>query len=240
MITSLTNAKVKEWTKLNLKKYRKDNYLIFDDKTLLKAYEHGLLKEVVYVGNKPLAFENSYEVSKEVMAKITKGSTLQYVGIGIRREGIKKKKDRIIVLDDLKDPQNVGMILKGALLFGFDTVLLSKDTADIYHPKCLKAAEGALFDLNIVRGDLEELIASYKKEGFEVLATGLKKNTKELAELHFDHKYLIVLGNEGSGVSDKIYALSDVIFKIAMENIDSLNVAIAGSIIMEYFFNTGS
>ena len=67
------------------------------------------------------------------------------------------------------------------------------------------------------------------------MATGLKRDTKELHELNCLHRFMIVLGNEGAGVSEEVYAKSDLIFKIPMQNMDSLNVAVAGGISMYHF-----
>ena len=80
-----------------------------------------------------------------------------------------------------------------------------------------------------------EIIPELKKEGFKVYATGLRKETKELEETLIYDKMAFILGNEGSGVKEELYDLSDEIVKIRMENIDSLNVAIAGSIVMYHF-----
>lgn len=242
MITSLTNHKVKEWTKLHLKKYRDHNYLITDETVIRAAEKAGVLKEVIYCGRNPYDVSLSYEVSKEVMSKIARQDDLSCVGVAEKDETIKKPLDRVAVLDNLKDPQNVGTIIKSAALFGFDTVILLNDCVDIYHPKCLKASEGAIYDLNIIHAKSLAILDELKGKGFKILATGLKRDTKELHELNCSHNFMIVLGNEGEGVSEEVYAKSDLIFKIPMQNMDSLNVAVAGGIIMYHFrclnFNT--
>lgn len=235
MITSLTNQKVKEWTKLHLKKYRDRNYLIEDETLIKAAAKAGVLKEVVYCENNPYDAPSSYEVSKEVMKKIAKRDDLTCIGIALKDETLKKPLDRIVVLDDLKDPQNVGTIIKSAVLFGFDTVIMLKDCVDVYHPKCLKASGGAVYDINIIHAADLKILDDLKAQGFLIMATGLKRDTKELHELNCLHRFMIVLGNEGSGVSEEVYAKSDLIFKIPMQNMDSLNVAVAGGIIMYHF-----
>ena len=107
--------------------------------------------------------------------------------------------------------------------------------ADIYHDKCLKASKGAIYSLNISIHDLTGIIPILKEEGYEVLATGLKAHSKELYEVETAEKMAIILGNEGSGVREEVMAISDEVVKIDMHNIDSLNVAMAGAILMHRF-----
>lgn len=234
-ISSLTNAKVKDWMRLYQKKYRKDKYLLLDENLINEAYKTGHLDTLIYLKDMPFDFANSYEVSAEVMAKLGQGSIYNYIGIGTKISSKDIEIKRAVLLDDLQDPQNVGMILHSAELFGIDTVIMSQNTADIYHEKCLNASRGSIYHVNIVRTDIKEAIAKLHADGFKVYATGLTKETKELEKVEVSEKLAFVLGNEGSGVSQAIYDVSDEVVKIRMENIDSLNVAIAGTIVMYYF-----
>ena len=108
MITSLDNKKVKEWTKLHNKKYRENEYLILDENMVNEAFNTGYLKTLIYVGSIPFNFKNNYEVSKEVMEKISKTKNKRYIGVGkpISEELVLNK--RILILEDLQDPLNIG------------------------------------------------------------------------------------------------------------------------------------
>ena len=130
---------------------------------------------------------------------------------------------------------NIGRIMEAAVLFGFDSIILSRNCADIYNEKCLNNGKGALFMLKICHKDLKEAIADLHEEGFKVYATGLRNETKMFNEIPAGEKMAFVLGNEGSGVRSGIMDLCDEIIKIDMCNIDSLNVAMAASIIMYHF-----
>ena len=235
MITSLDNKKVKEWTKLHLKKYRKEECLLLSPEAVSAAKETRYLKTLIYTGEPPFEHPESYEVSKEVMRKITDGKDLSYCATASM---IKESEDwgrRVLILDHLQDPLNIGRIMETALLFGFDSIILSEGSADITHERVLEESRGALYHLHISIGDLKEKISLLKQKGFKVYATGLRGETKELHDVTESEKMAFILGNEGSGVSEEIMDIADEIVKIDMDNIDSLNVAMAGAIIAYRF-----
>ena len=235
MITSLDNKKVKEWTKLHNKKYRGEEFLLLSKELVIAAKENNLLKTLIYVGDIPFEFNEAYEVSKEVLEKISKQKDLEYIGIGLPIKEKSEFKNRVMILEDLADPLNIGRIMEGCYLFGFDSIILTNNCADIYNPKCLNAANEAIYRLNIVHKDIAEAIIELKNEGFKVYATGLKDYSLELYEVKRSEKMAFILGNEGSGVKEETMNSSDEVIKIDMHNIDSLNVAMAGAIIMYRF-----
>lgn len=235
MITSLDNKKVKEFCKFHQKKYRNDRYLILDDYLIDAAKDSNYLDTLIYVGDIPFEFSNSLEVSQEVLDKIAKQVGLKYVGVGKKIVECDDYGNRVMILDHLQDPLNVGRIMESAYIFGFDSIIISDDSADIYNEKCLKASKGAIYKLNICIRNLSEEIKHLQEKGYKVCATGLRDNTLELYEVETTDKMAFVLGNEGSGVTSEIMDICDEIVKIAMVNIDSLNVAMAGSIVMYQF-----
>ncbi len=133
----------------------------------------------------------------------------------------------ILLIDNVRDPSNLGTILRTCLAFGVKDIVLSENTVDLYNPKTLRASEGAIFSLNILRDNLLNFISKHKE--YKVLSTSLKSN--DLSALD-NTKKMIVIGNEGNGVSKEILDISDGYLKIPIKNIDSLNVAIATSIIL--------
>lgn len=235
MITSLENKTVKELTKLHQKKYRDGKFLLLDEEIIKYAHENNYLQALVYCGDIPFGFENAIEVSREVLNKISKREDLNYIGVGVPIIENDNYGDRIIILDHLQDPLNIGRIMEAAYLFGFDSLLLSEESADIYNEKCIDNSRGAIFKLNIAHKDLNKEIPLLQSKGYKVYATGLRKQTKEMHEITPQDKMAIVLGNEGSGVDPHIMDICDEIVKIDMVNIDSLNVGMAGSILMYYF-----
>ena len=238
MITSLDNKRVKEYTKLHIKKYLTDSFLLLDEGLVIKANEEGYLKTLIYTGSKPFECKDELEVSQEVLDKIAKTEGLRFIGVSSFIEDKKDYQSRVMILDHLQDPLNIGRIMESAYIFGFDSIILSEESADIYNEKCLKASKGSIYKLNIYHANILEEIKELKDKGFKVYATGLKDNTKELYEVEKQERMAFVLGNEGSGVSSEVMDASDEIIKIDMHNIDSLNVAMAGAIVMYQFSNT--
>ncbi len=235
MITSLDNKTVKQLRKLHQKKYREDRFLLLDERLILLAKEKGYLQKLIYTGELPFEFADVLEVSQEVLDKIAMKEGLSFIGVSSLIEEDGKHEGRVLLLDRLQDPLNIGRIMEAAQLFGFDSLVLSKDCADIYHEKCLNACKGGIYTLHISHRELKEEIEALKKDAYEVYATGLRNDTREMHEIKASDHMAFILGNEGSGVSEELMDLSDEVVKIDMRNIDSLNVAMAASIIMYQF-----
>jgi TrmH family RNA methyltransferase len=138
----------------------------------------------------------------------------------------------VLVLDGVQDPGNVGTLLRTALSFGFMDVVLGQGSADLYNNKTLMASQGSLFKLNVLSNiNLVEALPIYKKDGYFILSTDLKTETT-LSNFAKPQKLVLILGNEGQGVSPAVQSLADERIRLEMSNIDSLNVAIAGGILM--------
>ncbi|MCR4633035.1 MAG: RNA methyltransferase [Erysipelotrichaceae bacterium] len=235
MITSLENKTVKQLCKLHMKKYREDSFLLTEEAMIRKAKEKGFLKKLVYTGDLPFDFTDALEVSPEVLNKIAEKEGLTYIGVSKMIDEVRAPAKRVLLLDRLQDPLNIGRIMEAAQLFGFDSLILSKECADIYNEKCLDACAGGIYELNICHADLLEEVGRLKEEGFYVCATGLRDNTYEMHEVETRDRMAFILGNEGSGVLKELMDASDCVMKIDMRNIDSLNVGMAASIIMYRF-----
>ena len=237
MIESLENKKVKNWTKLHQKKYRDEEFLLLDRTMIEAARDRGYLKTLIWCKDPPFTFDESYEVSRDVLNKIAKRDDLDCIGIGKKIECDDAYGKRVMILEDLSDPLNIGRIFESAYLFGFDSIILSPNCADIYHPKCLQAAGPSFFNVHMNIAEIPEEIEKLKNAGFRIYATGLRDNTLSLDEVVPNEKMAFILGNEGSGVKDETFRIADETVKIDMHNIDSLNVAMAGAIVMYRFAN---
>jgi len=139
--------------------------------------------------------------------------------------------DRVLILDDISDPGNLGTLIRSAVAFGFTKIIVSNDTCDIYNAKVLRGSQGALFYAEIIKGDIVEEINKLK--GYRIIGTSLEGKTLESQEIN--GKIALVLGNESRGMKSEILAICDDRFLIDINTVDSLNVAIAGSIIMYQF-----
>ncbi len=136
--------------------------------------------------------------------------------------------NKVLYLDDVSDPGNLGTILRTALAFSYKDIIVSKNTCSIYNEKVIQASQGAIFKLNIIKKDY-----TYLKElkDYLVIATEIKGSIT-LDELVKKDKFVLVLGNESHGVRNEILSLSDIRLRIDIKDIESLNVAIAGAILM--------
>ena len=139
------------------------------------------------------------------------------------------KESKVLYLDDISDPGNLGTLLRKALAFGYKTVLLSKNSCSIYNEKAIQSSQGAIFDLNIVEGYTK--LSELKASGYEILATEIKGSV-DLDNVSPKSKHVLILGNEAHGVSEAVLKLADKRVKIDIKNIESLNVGVAGGIAM--------
>ena len=139
---------------------------------------------------------------------------------------------RIVVLDNVQDPGNVGTIIRAAEAFGVDGVLLFRNCADEFSPKTLRASMGSAFRMPIhsvyyVEEDLKKLL-----EGFTVYGAMLDDTAKRLGDVKFPEKTAIVIGSEVSGISPEIAEICGEKLYIPINGAESLNAAMAAAIIM--------
>ena len=235
LITSLDNKKIKEVIKLKEKKHRDqtDNYIVETDHLIKEAIKAGVLLELYFVNNNTYETDAiAYEVTPQVMKKISAIENSKVLGICKKVTSIGLVGQRYLLLDGIQDPGNLGTILRSALAFDVDTVVLGDKTCDLYNEKTIRSSEGAFFYLNIVKMDLKETIKELKEKKIIVFGTDVIKgnNIKEIANTS---SYGLVIGSEGSGISFDIKKLCDQNLYIKMNNNqESLNVAIATSILL--------
>lgn len=236
MITSVNNNKIKEITKLNNKKYRKEEkkFIVEGTHLIEEAYKHNLLISTYSLNENN--YPNNEIVSESVMRKISNLDTIPNI-IGVCK--FKEEKElgnKILILDDIQDPGNLGTIIRSSVAFNIDTIVLSKNSVDLYNSKVLRATEGMIFNINIITRDLYQFINELKENNYKLYSTNVV-NGKELSNIEKTNKYAIIMGNEGNGVKKELQSLSDENIYIKMNNLcESLNVSIATSIIL-YEFN---
>jgi TrmH family RNA methyltransferase len=124
--------------------------------------------------------------------------------------------------------------LRSALGFGFKDVIISNNTVDLYNDKVIRATQGAHFKLNIIRSNLLEIIKDLKARNYMIIGTSLK-DAINLQEIKKTKKYAVILGNEAVGVNPELLCETDKNVRIEISReLESLNVSIAGAIIMYY------
>ena len=232
LITSLDNKKIKDLVKLRNKKYR-DLYgkFVVDSVNFIKeADKLGLLLEVYILDGNDLDVSCcKYFVTDKVMNKIKSVNTCLYVGIVNKPVFDGNLGDRILLLDGVCDPGNMGTIIRSALGFNVSSVVLSNTCCDLYNDKCLRACEGSILKVNVLRDDLVPVIKSLK--GIIPIYTTDVCDGEDIRNVSSD-KFALIIGNEGNGVSNDLVTLSD---KKINSNLESLNVGVATSIILYEF-----
>ena len=236
-IESLTNAHVKNWGKLKEKKYRDELglFLVEGDHLIEEAQKKNCIKEILSKDEKEDA---DFYVTPEIMRKISQQVTIPNkiaVCYKLQEEQMKK---RVLVLDGIQDPGNLGTIIRSAVAFNFDTIVLSKDTVDLYNEKVIRASEGMLFHINIIR---TELISFLEKNAtdYSVFVTDVVDG-EQIKEIAIPEKVMLIIGNEGNGVKEEIKKYKNHFIKLNMNaNCESLNAGVAASILM-YEINEAS
>lgn len=233
LITALNNKRIKELVKLKDKKYRDMHNLFFVEgyDIVVEAYKNKLLKELYVLDgidcdmDVPITY-----VSRDVMRKISDmDSVSEYYGVCYKKEE-NDIGNRLIILDNIQDPGNLGTIIRSSVAFNFDTVVLSKNTVDLYNSKVIRSTKGMLFNINIIVRELESFIK--KIDDYVIYGTDVV-NGNDIRNEDIQSKVGLVIGNEGRGISDSVKKLCDKFVYIDMnQNCESLNAGVAGSILM--------
>lgn len=228
-ITSIHNDLVKYWVSLKNKKVRDKErlFLIEGDHLINEARKNNLLKYTISCVD-----ENAdYYVTKEIIEKISEQQSISYniaVAKFIPEDAIN---GNIIILDNIQDPGNLGTIIRSATAFNINTIILSLDSVDSYNPKVIRATEGMIFNLNIIRRNLQEIIPTLKNIGYKIVGTNVNEGI-DIRNIEKE-KIAIIIGNEGNGLKEETKKMCDSFINIKMNNTcESLNAGVAASIIM--------
>ena len=227
MITSTSNNTIKTLIKLKQKKYRDETgyYLVEGEHLVEEAMK---AKQVECL---PIVI-----VSNEVMSKLSFTKSPQFImaKCKIKKENKLIDGKRYLILDDLQDPGNIGTLIRTALAFSIDQVILSNNCVDLYNDKLLRSMQGANFHINCIYDDLKTVISTLKKNNVKIIGSALE-NGQDIKQIKISEKMAFIVGNEGNGMNKDILQECDYVGYIPINTIESLNVAIAGSIMMYHF-----
>ena len=238
MINSVNNEKIKKYSKLLQKKYRDETnfYLVSTDHLVKEAIKNKKVIDIFVLDGTKENYINSTIITDQVMRKLTTLKTLPNVVAVVKKNEEKNINGNVILLDGVQDPGNVGTIIRSAVAFNIDSIVLGSGTVDIYNEKVLRASEGMINNINIIKKDLVDTILDLKVNGYEIIGTKVDGGTN-IKEIKSD-KYALLVGNEGSGVSKNLLDLCDKYAYIKMnKNCESLNVGVATSIIIHELNN---
>lgn len=245
----LTKNEIKIITSLRMKKFR-DQYGLFAVEGIKAVGELINSKVIVEYLVITGSLANDEKV-KKIMSEVAKRKISVYVikdkeyekitfldtapgvmCIAKMLENGVKINESYLILDQIKDPGNLGTILRTADWFGLNNIILSNDSVDVYNPKVIQATMGSMFRLNIaIDQNVEEFTKELLEKNYTVIATSLEG--QESLPIINDKKYAVIIGNESNGVSDQLLKLATDKYKIKnIGKAESLNVAVATGIVL--------
>lgn len=254
IITSRSNPKIVEASQLKEKKYRDQQkaFLIDGIKLFDEAVSSGadikavfaLSQYASYCEGKVGGRTEVFEITQPVLEKLTAEkspegvvcvvSYLSNIHVFTDVYSNASENERIELMWSVRDPGNMGTILRSAAAFGVDTLILSDDCADIYNPRTVRASMGAIFRQKIsVCSDYCGTIAKLKSNGYGIYAALPSEKALPLCSVPSGRKISFIIGNEGHGLSNEVIEAAGNAAYIPMAaGTESLNAAVAASVIM--------
>ena len=243
-IISKDNKLVKKVRKLFIdKKYREStNLFVCESYRVINAFiKNNFVLDLLFVTKNSKYFEHFKKNSKAIivdtkvynsLSELTTGDGLIAV-FKIPKKSEEKINERIIILDQIQNPNNMGAVLRSAAAFNIKQIILANSCVDIYNPKVIQASMGYGYNISLkFVTDLKQTIKNLQSKGIKVYATAIDAKAVNVNKTNFT-KSAVILGNEGNGIKKDIIALCDKTIFIPINNkVDSLNISIAASIIM--------
>lgn len=221
MISSLQNQMIKDLMRLHQSKYRKQAslFLVEGPHLVEEAHQAGWLQSVL--STEETSYPNTILVASHIIEKLSTTDTPQHI-IGVcRPQEVQGRGKHILVLYP-SDPGNVGALLRSAFAFGIDRVAVASGV-DVFNPKVIRASAGALFHLEFIKGDIRTIVKRHPE--YQVIKAALKGTPAvPVAE-----PSILVIGHESSGIPHDVPGID---MTIPTTGVESLNAAVAGSILM--------
>lgn len=246
-ITSVKNEYIKEIVKL--KSDYSEKYILEGVHVIEEALKYNVIESVLFTNKNTLNLSeydssiNKYQISSEVAEKISSVKTNQGVFAICK---IKEKdidlNSNVLLLDDVQDPGNMGTLVRSAKAFGFNSIVAGERSVGFYNPKVVRSTQANHFTMSLIKKNLEQTLKFLKTNGYLIVGTFLHQDIKNEINTNTklkDKKIALILGNEGNGIDIDYKKYVDLNYVIKMNNeVESLNVAVAGSIIMSDVYKT--
>lgn len=249
MITSASNSRIKNIIQLrtSAKARKTQNRYVVEGIRMFQETPDARIQEVFVSesfvsskdGEKALRGKEYDIVSDDVFKKMSDTVTPQGIMCIVEMMTydldslIEKEEVKVMVLESLQDPGNLGTIIRTSEAAGFDFILADKSTVDVYNPKVIRSTMGAIYRVPVLyTNDLIADLAKLKNNNIVLYAAHLM-GTSSYKEQSYSRKTAILIGNEGNGLSEEISSMADVLVKIPMKGkVESLNAAVAAALMM--------
>ena len=228
-----------------LKKNNDDFIILESEKVILYAHKLGIeLIEIVthndfYEKLTNIKANTAYRIDKNILSNIIGYKSHSGVFALASKPKIKDEySDRVIILDNLTSPENVGSICRSASAFGFNTVIYNSKGTSPFLRRCIRVSTGHVLNLNIIKSrSLTEDIKLLRNSNFQVICSHNSKDAETLDELqNKEQKIALVIGSEGHGVSQEVISCCTNEVKISTDSsVEHLNASNAASIMMHHF-----
>ncbi|BAL61980.1 RNA methyltransferase [Melissococcus plutonius] len=252
-ILSTKNILIKEWRKLQQKKYRQDQkkYIVEGFHLVEEAINTNQSIESILLTSKGKMeweewlldkdFSQIIIVSEEVMHYLSRLPTPQGILAIIAMQEEREIKDIMVdggwlLLDNIQDPGNVGTMIRTADAAGLAGVILGEGTADIYSTKTLRSMQGSNYHLPILHASLPAVLSQFQEKEIPVFGTEVTQRSVAYTQVKVPHTYGLMVGNEGQGINQSLLTQVDQVIHIPMKGAsESLNVAVAAGILIFHF-----
>ncbi|MCL9809343.1 TrmH family RNA methyltransferase [Flavobacterium luminosum] len=237
----VSKNQIKLITSLQQKKYRKQNQLFIAEgvKVIEELLHSSLELEQLFVTHPMFSEIPEHKKSVVTTAELNKISALTTANDCLALFKIPQDKEvndsgLVVALDDIRDPGNLGTIIRLCDWFGIQQIVCSEQTVDVYNPKVVQATMGSIARVNVTYVDLERYLKKVSKTVFGTFMEG-----ENIYKQALPQEGIIVLGNEANGISEKIENLVTQKISIPrfgdLQQTESLNVAMATAIVLSEF-----
>ncbi|MGM9985656.1 MAG: TrmH family RNA methyltransferase [Bacillaceae bacterium] len=239
-IDSNQNPKIKGWKKLLTKKEREKTglFLIEGHHLIEEALKHDIVDCIIMSEETKTikAADNVevYLVPTNVVKELSETESPQGIVAVCRKQQWDGafEKGRYLLIDAVQDPGNVGTMIRTADAAGFDGVVLGNGCVDQYNSKVIRATQGSLFHIPVIKRDLEDVMNEMQSNGIAVYGTALE-NAVSYKEVEKTDNVALLVGNEGSGVNPALLVRTTQNLYIPIHGgAESLNVAVAAGILL--------
>ncbi|QDP40814.1 TrmH family RNA methyltransferase [Radiobacillus deserti] len=242
MITSIQNTKVKQWSKMKKKKERTETgmflvegfHLVQEAVQSEWTVEEIIVQDGVEIPNWARVYQ-IHDVTDNVFQHIADTKTPQGIAAVVhQRQANQLNGNKLLLMDAVQDPGNLGTIIRTADAAGFDGIVLGEGTVDLFNDKVVRATQGSIFHVPIVQQDLPTKIKELQEAGYQVWASTLEESVT-YTELQPPKRIALIVGNEGAGISSTIVELADEKVRIPIYGqAESLNVSVATGVLLYY------
>lgn len=252
MISSSSNTQIKNLAKLqkSARARKEQNVFVTEGRKMfeearelgivIRAYVSESYLDELTIPEKDYFETTEYEtVSDKVFREVADTMTPQGILAIVKKPSyslddfIKNTTSHLLLLEDLRDPGNLGTLLRTAEGAGMTGVIMSKETVDLFNPKVVRSTMGSIFRIPFLYvEDFQNILRTLQNKGFSIIATDLQSKQNFTEELYPD-KSAVIIGNESKGISDITRKQADILVHIPMcGKLESLNASVAGGLMM--------